>query len=131
VPTPALAATRVRSARRCGYAKQWLLSAYCTGQVRIHDVLSKALMVQIAAHARWINALDVHPTKDVMATAAEDCTVSVWRLPEVPGAQLKHLSSVVVPDTLLCGVGFAGGAARNHVACTAYDVDAVHTFQFE
>ena len=83
------------------------------------------------AQARWVNALDVHPTKDVFATAAEDCTVSVWRLPDAGSAQLKHHSSVVVPDGLMCGVGFAGGATRDHVACTAYDVDAIHTFQLE
>ena len=27
--------------------KQWLLSAYCTGHVRLHDVLSKSLVVQV------------------------------------------------------------------------------------
>ena len=112
--------------------KQWLLSAYCTGHVRLHDVLSKSLVVQVTAHARWINAIDVHPTKDIFATAAEDCIVSVWQLPEATHApQLKHLSAVVVPDALLCGVGFAGGAARDHVVCTAYDVDALHSFPLE
>ena len=100
--------------------KQWLLTAYCTGHVRLYDVLCKSLVVQVlpsvvssessrgacppyysptsylritcyyhddhhhhsqvTAHARWINALDVHPTKDVFATAAEDCVVSVRRL---------------------------------------------------
>jgi WD40 repeat protein len=111
--------------------KQWLLSAYCTGHVRIHDVLSKCVVVQVAAHARWINALEVHPVKDIMATAAEDCTVSVWRLPEDGGStQIKHIASVVVPDAVLCGVAFSAGT-KDHVACTAYDVEAVHGFQLD
>jgi len=56
----------------------------------------------------------------------------VWELPEASYApQLKHLSAVVVPDALLCGVGFAGGAARDHVVSSAYDVDVLHSFALE
>ena len=62
--------------------RNMLLSGYCTGHVRVHDLTSRSLLVQIAAHARWVNAIEVHPMRDVMATVAEDCTVSVWRLPD-------------------------------------------------
>ena len=69
--------------------------------------------MQIAAHARWVNALEVHPSRDVMATAAEDCTVSVWKLPSGDGStQLKHAGALVVQDAMLCGVGFCGGGGR-------------------
>ena len=58
--------------------------------------------------------------------------IQVWQLPEASYApQLKHLKAVVVPDALLCGVGFAGGAARDHVVSSAYDVDVLHSFELQ
>ena len=91
------------------------------------------IQVQIAAHARWVNALEVHPSRDVMATAAEDCTVSVWRLPSGDGSsQLKHAGALVVQDAMLCGVGFCGGGGgRDHVATVAYDVELIHSFSID
>jgi hypothetical protein len=59
-----------------------LLTAHASGQVRLYDLANKCIMAQIAAHARWINALEVHPARDMFATASEDATISVWRLPE-------------------------------------------------
>jgi hypothetical protein len=55
-----------------------LYCAYATGHVRIYDLVSCSLCVQIAAHARWINALEVHPNGATFVTASEDCTIGVW-----------------------------------------------------
>ena len=37
-----------------------------------------------SAPQRWINALEVLPSANIFATAAEDGTLSLWRLPEDP-----------------------------------------------
>ena len=55
-------------------------------QVRIYDLASCSLCCAIAAHARWINALEVHPTRDdLFVSAAEDTTVGVWSIAEPSG----------------------------------------------
>lgn len=70
--------------------------------------------------------------RDVMATVAEDCTVSVWRLPDGAGStRVQHAGALVVQDAMLCGVGFCGGAGRDHVATVAYDVELIHSFTID
>ena len=55
----------------------------------------------------------VHPARDMFATASEDATIGVWRLPEGgagSGARLKHVAQLPVPDCTLTGIAFCGGA---------------------
>jgi len=46
------------------------------------------LRYEIVAHSRWLSAMDIHPSKDNIVTAAEDCTVGVWQLP-IAGAKVS------------------------------------------
>jgi hypothetical protein len=39
------------------------------------------LRSELVAASRWLSAMDIHPVKDLVATAAEDCTLGVWALP--------------------------------------------------
>ena len=59
-----------------------LYCAYSTGHVRIFDLVSCSISCQITAHARWINALEVHPNGFLFATASEDTTIGLWSLSE-------------------------------------------------
>uniref|UniRef100_A0A6V2MNQ1 Anaphase-promoting complex subunit 4 WD40 domain-containing protein n=2 Tax=Emiliania huxleyi TaxID=2903 RepID=A0A6V2MNQ1_EMIHU len=49
-----------------------MLAAYSTGRVRVFDVDAKRCVAVVAAHARWINALEVHPGRGIFACASED-----------------------------------------------------------
>ena len=106
-----------------------LYCAYSTGHVRIFDLVSCSLSVQIAAHARWIHAIEIHPNGTHFATAAEDTTINVWAFYE--GPKVVHAATIPVTDALLCGLAFGGGVEKTHVCATAYDVAAVHAFRLD
>ena len=75
-----------------------LYCGYSTGHVRIFDLVSCALAVQISAHSRWINALEVHPNGSTFASAAEDTTINVWRLTETGNApKVRHPAPLALP----------------------------------
>merc|ERR1712087_318826 len=102
-----------------------LLCAFSSGHVRMYDLEAKVLTAVMTAHSRWINALEVHPSKDTFATASEDAYIGVWRLPEQGGHTIKHVTHYHAPDCTLTGVTFCGGASRDSVGATSYDVDCV------
>ena len=81
--------------------------------MRIYDLRDRALACVIGAHARWINALELHPTKDLFATASEDAHVSVWKIPDEQARPLKHVATLPLPDHVLTGVAFCGGGGRD------------------
>ena len=111
--------------------RHWLLAAHATGHVRIYDLRDRALACVIGAHARWINALELHPTKDLFATASEDAHVSVWKIPDEQARPLKHVATLPLPDHVLTGVAFCGGGGRELVAATAYDVDYISAWALD
>ncbi|KAF8066185.1 Wdr54 [Scenedesmus sp. PABB004] len=93
------------------------------GVLVLYDLRDGGLRAEIAAHACGLSALDVHPSRDVVATVAEDCTVAVWSLP-VDGARAACLLSAVAFHEVLTGVAFCG-AGDDSVAAVAYDGDAL------
>ena len=107
-----------------------LYAAYTTGHVRVHDLVSCTLSLSIAAHARTINALEVHPYRETFVTVSEDTTLGVWSLAE-PAPKLSHMQHVPVTDWLLTGVAFCGGADGTHVAVTAYDAAALQAWRLD
>jgi WD40 repeat protein len=54
---------------------------------------SLQLTTEIKAHSRWLSAMDIHPTKDLVATAAEDASVAVWQLPAAADGQVSSCLS--------------------------------------
>ena len=73
-----------------------LYCAHSTGIVRIYDLVSCTVSCSVTAHARWINALEVHPTReDLFVTAAEDATIGLWSISE-PSGKLSHVSTTTV-----------------------------------
>lgn len=47
---------------------------------------------KLVAHSRWLSAMDIHPSRDNIVTAAQDCTVGVWQLP-IAGAKVRTSGS--------------------------------------
>lgn len=115
------------SALAIGMLHQALRAAY-TDFVRVHVVsycLQKdgRLRSELVAHSRWLSAMDIHPEKDLIVTAAEDCTIGVWSLP-IAGGKVCWLTSFFTKDTsclphylLTCWCLFSRAYGR--LACTA------------
>ena len=90
------------------------------------------LSASIAAHARGINALEVHPLRDdLFVTASEDTTIGVWKCDERSGGKILHCTHIAATDWLLTGLGFVGGADRSHVVASAYDHAALQAWRID
>lgn len=105
--------------------------AFSNGELRLHAGDSGALLAQVAAHARAINALSLHPTRWQLAAAAEDTYVSVWAI-TLTGADssevaVRNAAMWSVPDAHLCGVAFHGDGGKR-VSASAYDSTVLTTW---
>ena len=112
----------------------------------------KELMVEVAAHTRCINAIDIHAHQPLVVTVGEDTFVNVWSLPDFEskgssevrvaafgeghkcpsGAQTRSLQvsllfSSCVKDQMLTGVQFLRDGTSN-VACAAYDTETISVY---
>lgn len=95
-----------------------ILVADGPGTIRLFDAQTCAILVAIAAHARWITAIDVREDTGTMLSVGEDTVLNIWQVDQGTGeVALAHSS--VVTDKLLTGASFAGAG----VAITAYDSD--------
>jgi len=92
--------------------------AFACGHIRIFHAIKNYLMVEIAAHSRWINAIQIHPDKPILACCAEDTHVTVWTLPTDKHPQVSSLLVQSPAPALLTGLRFASG---DTIAVTAYD----------
>jgi len=101
-----------------------LFCSYSSGHVRIFEVgLSGGhLTCEITAHARCINALEVHPSKPLFATAAEDCCINLWQCE--PDGRIALCSTTNVTDALLTGLAFC----QDTLAATAYDTPNIYAW---
>lgn len=106
-----------------------IVAAYSTGHLRIFEIRNETLVVEIAAHSRAINAIDLHPMGTMLATVGEDFFMNVWELPQGgpddPAGQVGLLASSRVPNRLLTGVRFLVDGSQR-IAATSYDCNALH-----
>ncbi|KAJ0041621.1 hypothetical protein NL108_010449, partial [Boleophthalmus pectinirostris] len=71
----------------CSSVKLWkgtVAAGYGTGQIRLYEAVTGILHVEINAHARWINSLDIAPFSGLLLSAAEDSLVRVWHISLTP-----------------------------------------------
>lgn len=106
--------------------KHSLICAYGNGIVSVHDSTTGNKTADVAAHSRFIHAIDFHPTLNVFATVSEDTKLHLWEI-NTANSTVMMLRSTVVKDSLLCGVQFCGEGFSN-VAVSAYDVSHVLVF---
>jgi WD40 repeat protein len=98
----------------------YVIGGYSTGHIRMFSIEKKQLAVEIAAHARTVNAVDIHPTIPMVIACSEDSFLSAWSIPASKGAPVKNLSMVSTNSSLLTGCRFCG-KDKSLVAVTAYD----------
>lgn len=107
--------------------KDLIVCARLSGVVQIFGRRDLALKAEIEAHSRWITAMDIHPTRDVIVTAAEDCTLNVWQLP-LGGRRVAALLSICWITCPITGVAFCG-PRRDDIAAVAYDTDEIQVWR--
>lgn len=103
--------------------KGFVIAGGMDGCVRIYNLKTGQLRHELVAHSRWLSAMDIHPSRDNIVTAAQDCTVGVWQLP-IAGAKAACLMSACSLHDVLTGVTFCG-EENDDVAAVAYDADAL------
>eukprot|EP00611_Tribonema_gayanum_P000345 TRINITY_DN10236_c0_g1_i2.p2 TRINITY_DN10236_c0_g1~~TRINITY_DN10236_c0_g1_i2.p2 ORF type:complete len:336 (-),score=102.41 TRINITY_DN10236_c0_g1_i2:70-1077(-) len=114
-----------------------LVAALSNGTICAFRVAAGELAFEIAAHARIINAIDLHPTQPLLATVGEDAHLNVWSLPDdrspaKASSQVDLLYSEEVRDHLLTGVAFRkdvpvdeGAGGMVGIAAAAYDTPGI------
>jgi len=101
-----------------------IMVAYGPGTICLYDAFSLELQVELSAHARWINGVDVREDMGIFASVGEDTVLNVWQV-EPTKRQVCLLKTTPVVDKLLTGVAFRG-AAMAGVAVTAYDSEVIY-----
>eukprot|EP00756_Hemistasia_phaeocysticola_P012287 Hpha_TRINITY_DN15186_c3_g10::TRINITY_DN15186_c3_g10_i1::g.128701::m.128701 len=106
-------------------AGSFVVAGFGSGLIRLYNAKSLSVFAQIAAHARWITALAVAPTRNLIASVSEDMLLCIWRLPcKENGGKVQLVGHKLVPDCVLTGVQFLDGGKR--VLANAYDWDRLH-----
>eukprot|EP00877_Chromochloris_zofingiensis_P008531 jgi/Chrzof1/3931/Cz13g13240.t1 len=103
--------------------KGFILCGKTDGTVQVYGLKDGRPRCEVVAHSRWLTAMDMHPSKDIFATVAEDCTLNVWTIP-VEGQQVSNLFSVCCLHAALTGVAFCG-KSNDDIAAVAYDTDEI------
>lgn len=65
-----------------------VVGAYGSGHLRVFSVDHRrrevALTIEVAAHAKWITALDIAPESGLILSVSEDSFAKVWQLSGSP-----------------------------------------------
>ncbi|XP_048365147.1 WD repeat-containing protein 54 [Sphaerodactylus townsendi] len=114
----------------CSSVKLWngvIVAGYGSGQIRLYEAASGTLRAEVAAHARWIYALDLAPLSGKLLSAAEDSFVAVWELMfnlDTEDIEIRHCQTECVTDTQICGARFCDPEGSTF-AVTGYDLSEI------
>mmetsp|Transcript_28687 Transcript_28687/g.39631 ORF Transcript_28687/g.39631 Transcript_28687/m.39631 type:complete len:338 (-) Transcript_28687:136-1149(-) len=103
-----------------------LVCGHSSGVIYFYNLKDNSKYMEVNAHPRFMAALSVHPTRDLIATCAEDSTLQVFTLPQV-GEKIKNLLTLTWADSMLTGVVFCGPGSNN-VAAVAYDTEQMRVW---
>lgn len=104
-----------------------VIAAFTSGVIQILSQDSLQLQVEIFGHSRMLSSLSMHPTRDVFATAAQDSTLNVWKLPAAGTAEVGPLLSVCWEAVVITGVAFCG-KSFDDVAAIGYDNEELRIY---
>lgn len=93
---------------------------YLTGHLRMFNIATQALQVEITAHTRAISALAVHPTDNQVVCVGEDTCVSCWSIPTDTVKGVAHLLILRLNQSILTGAVYCGENS-GHMAVTCFD----------
>ena len=105
--------------------KTFVIAGYGSGHVRIFSFETGVIIVEIAAHAKWINAIDIAPQAGLLLTTSEDSYVRVFNLHNFELCFQKSAG-----DIQLTGGRFLDEDGKSF-GVTGYDSTEVQIFQKE
>lgn len=103
--------------------KTFVIAGYGSGHVRVFNSETGIIVAEIAAHAKWINAIDVAPMAGLLLTTSEDSYIRVFSLYDF---EMNYQKSV--GDIQLTGGRFLSDNG-NSFGVTGYDSTEVQIFQ--
>ncbi|KAJ9517428.1 hypothetical protein QJQ45_016804 [Haematococcus lacustris] len=106
---------------------EFVVAARLDGCIQVFSLRSKVLRAELAAHSRFLTCMDIHPTKDIIVTGAEDGSISVMTLP-IGAQKTSSLLSVLWMHAPVAGVAFCG-THLDDVAAVAYDTDELQLYR--
>eukprot|EP00756_Hemistasia_phaeocysticola_P062682 Hpha_TRINITY_DN6133_c0_g1::TRINITY_DN6133_c0_g1_i1::g.164902::m.164902 len=106
----------------------FIIGGFGSGLIRLYEAKNCAVYAEVAAHARWINALAMHPSGEYVASVAEDMLFCLWRLPSKDnGGKVQLAAYKLLKDCILTGVEFIAKGKKAVVA--AYDMEFLQLLQ--
>jgi len=103
--------------------ENFIIAAYGSGHLRKFNRKTGTIIVEVAAHAKWINAMDLSQDGTLVVTASED---TFLRLFDVETFELKFQKAIT--DVQLTGVRFMD-AIDNSFGVTGYDSSEITIFK--
>lgn len=103
--------------------QELVIASYCTGHLRFFNVDTGNITIEISAHCRCINAIDLKGNK--LVSIGEDTFLNVWKLPDMDSKSSSAVSlmySHQVTDHLLTGVTFL---SNGHIVTSTYEAQAL------
>jgi len=88
---------------------QIVIGAFASGHIRIFSRTTERIVAEIAAHARCITGLALHPTKGIYASVGEDAVLNVFAIPQFESktdGDIDLIFSKSVKDALFTGIAF-------------------------
>jgi WD40 repeat protein len=100
-----------------------VIAAEISGMVSFISMTSQQVYCELRAHSRYLSAMALHPTRDVISTVSEDSTVAVWNIPREVGEEAMCVFATHWRDALLTGVAFCGDRADSLAVCAHDQLD--------
>uniref|UniRef100_A0A7S3QZ72 WD repeat-containing protein 54 beta-propeller domain-containing protein n=1 Tax=Dunaliella tertiolecta TaxID=3047 RepID=A0A7S3QZ72_DUNTE len=121
IPSASIPATSLAIRHDC------LIAARLNGIIQVYGLKDSKLRAEIVAHSRWLTCMDIHPTKDIIVSGAEDGTINMWTLP-IHNHKVTNLLSVTWMHAAVTGVTFCG-STFDDLAAVAYDTDELRVYK--
>lgn len=109
---------------------EMVVAGFVNGVIRIYYVLMDGVKIEIAAHARAVTSLDIHPFDNLMVSGGEDCYINIWEIEQSKNRDARQpcraslVQSVQLEDSVVTGCAFAKGGS-SAIAVASYDSKSI------
>lgn len=86
------------------------------------------MVMEIAAHSRFLSTMELHPTDPLLLTAAQDGTATVWDLAELDKNKVSVRRSCLWNNTMITGGTFG---AKSEFYLSSYSGPVVGMFEYQ
>lgn len=107
--------------------KNLIIGGFATGHIRVFSALTGTMLIEVCAHARWINAMDISVEAGLLVSASEDTFVRVWKISADDNPTMEMVFQQAITDVQLCGAKFVD-LSGNMFGVTGYDLGEIVMF---